>query len=164
MIDPTLQPKVIDADAGPTYRVVTDLVTFKALAADTNGAFSLFETRTAPGQGTPPHRQRYDDEAFWVLEGTYSFLIGDRDVIVQTGGYAFVPRGTLHAYTNSGATAARMLILVTPGGIHERFFAEAGAFVADPAAPPAVSAPPDVPRLIGIAQKYGIEIVAPARS
>src|SRR5690349_18839315 len=46
MLDPTLQPTIVDAHTGPTYRVVSDLVTFKALAADTNGAYSLFETNT----------------------------------------------------------------------------------------------------------------------
>ena len=154
-----LQARVAGAQDGPTYRVANDLVTFKALAADTNGAYSLFETRTEPGQGIPRHRQRYEDEAFWVLEGIYTFRIDNRTVTLDAGSYAYVPRGMLHAYTNSGDAPARMLILVTPGGIHERFFAEVGELIEDRSVPPEPAGPPDLPRLFSIAQKYGIEIL-----
>ena len=67
-----LRHKFVAADAGPTRRVLADIVTVKALAADTGGAYSLFECRTAPAQGTLPHRQRYEEETFYVLEGTYT--------------------------------------------------------------------------------------------
>ncbi len=158
MLDSTLTARVLHAGEGPTYRVVADLVTFKATAATTNGAYGLFETRTPPGQGVPPHRQRYEEEAFWVLEGRYHFLVDGQQVELGPGGYVFVPRGTVHAYTNSGDSAGRMLILVSPGGIHERFFAEVGEPMGDPAVP---ASPPDLPRLIAVATKYGIEILPP---
>jgi quercetin dioxygenase-like cupin family protein len=154
-------PLVVRFGNGPTYRVVADLVTFKAVAEDTGGAYSLFEDRTLPGMGTPPHIQRYEDEAFFVLEGTYTFLIGEQQQEMHAGDYAFVPRGTAHAFTNTGQSLARMLVLVSPGGIHEQFFAEAGELVADPTNMPAPDGPPDVPRLVAIAAKYGIEILLP---
>lgn len=157
----TMLPRVVGAGEGPVYRVVADIVTFKAVAEDTGGAYSLFEDRTTPGMGTPPHLQRYEDESFVVLEGTYTFLVGDQRRVLHQGDYAFVPRGTVHAFTNTGDAPARLLIVVTPGGIHEQFFAEAGEPIADPANPPAPSGPPDVQRLIAIAAKYGIEILPP---
>ena len=158
----SLLPRVVAGSQGTAYRVVADIVTFKAVAEETGGAYSLFETSTPPGMGSPPHLQRYEDESFFVLEGTYTFLVGDEQRELGSGGYAFVPRGTVHAYTNSGATPARLLIMVTPGGIHEQFFQEAGEALADPANPPAPSGPPNVPQLIAIAAKYGIEILPPA--
>lgn len=157
-----LLPRVVASSQGPAYRVVADIVTFKAIAEETGGAYSLFETATLPGMGVPPHLQRYEDESFVVLEGTYTFQVGDEQRELGPGSYAFVPRGTVHAYTNSGATPARMLIMVTPGGIHEQFFVEAGKPLADPADPPAPSGPPDVPQLIAIAAKHGIDILPPA--
>ena len=161
MTQAMLLPRVVQTQAGPTYRVVTDLVTFKAVGEDSNGAYSLFESCTLPGMGVPPHRQRYEDEAFFVLAGVYTFLIDDQQVELQAGGYAFAPRGTVHGFTNTGETAARMLILVSPGGIHEQFFVEAGEPIADPTNPPAPSGPPDFPRLLAVAAKYGIEILPP---
>ena len=160
MIDQPLQPRIGATSAGPRYRIGNDLVTFKAVAADTNGAYALFEMTTAPGAGMPPHRQRYDDESFWVLEGQYIVRLDEREVTLEAGAYVFAPRGTIHGYTNSGSTPARLLIFVTPGGIHERFFADIGAHVEAPnALPPA--APTDLARLRTVAHKYGIEILVP---
>ena len=141
----------VAAGQGKTVQVIGDRVTFKALAAETGGAYSLFETVTAPAGGTPPHFQRYEEESFYILEGSYAFQVGNETLELGPGGYAFVPRGTVHAFTNSGTEPARMLILVTPGGIHENFFAEMGE----------LTGPPDVGTIIAIAAKYGIEILPP---
>ena len=149
-------PHVVSPEAGKTVRVLSDLVTFKALAVNTGGAFSLFETQTAPGQGTPPHRQLLEEESFYVLEGTYAFQIEGRTVEFGPGGFVRVPRGTVHAFTNVGKTPARMLILVTPGGIHENFFAELGVPVdAQP------TGAPDFAHIFAVAEKYGVEILTP---
>lgn len=151
-----LQPVVVARESRPEQlRVISDVVSFIITGAETNGAYALFETVTQPGGGTPPHTQAHEDEAFYILEGRYSFLVGDQQVEVGPGGYAFVPRGTVHAYTNSGEAPARMLILVAPGGLHEQFFREAG----DPADAPAGA--PDFARLGAAAAKYGITILPP---
>jgi quercetin dioxygenase-like cupin family protein len=156
MLEQAFRTKTVSARQGTTYQVVNDLVTFKAVAADTNGAYALFETRMPPGQGIPLHRQRYEDEAFWVLEGVYTVTLDNQELTLEAGAYAFVPRGTVHAYHNSGAMPARMLILINPGGIHERFFAEVGALVGDSATP---LDPPDFSRLLAVAPTYGIEML-----
>jgi len=155
----TRPSKVVSARDGPTYRVGGQLVTFIARAADTNGVYSLFETHTAPGQGAGLYRQKYEDEAFWILEGVYSFTLNSRQLQVAAGSYISVPRGILHAYTNSGNGPARMLVLVTPGGIRERFYAEAGELVTAQGASTLSNDLPDLSRLLGIGQKYGVEIL-----
>ncbi len=155
----SLQPKVVSTHDGPTYRVGGHLVTCIARAADTNGVYSLFETHTAPGQGTRLYRQQYEDETFWVLEGVYTFALSDQQLTLTAGNYLYVPRRTLHGYTNSGSGPARMLVLATPGGIRERFFAEAGERTTDRGASALPGELPDFSRLLGIAQKYGIEIL-----
>ena len=144
-------------EAGATMLVFGERVTLKAAAADTRGAYALFEVRTAPGQGIPAHRQRYEDEALFVLEGAYIVQIGERTIELGPGGYAFVPRETTHAYTNSATGPARLLVLVSPGGIHEQFLAEVGALVA---AEPGVQ--PDIGRIASAAEKYGVEFLPPS--
>ncbi len=146
---------------GQTYRLLGDLVTVKAVAADTGGAYALFEACTAPGEGTPPHVQRYDDETVFVLEGTYAVQIGQQTVELGPGGYVFVPRGTAHAYTNVGAGPARLLLLVSPGGIHELFLAEVGQPVAGPVARPEPDGRTDIAQVVAAAEKYGIEFQPP---
>ncbi len=155
----SLQPKVVSTHDGPTYRVGGHLVTCIACATDTNGVYSLFETYTAPGQGTRLYRQQYEDETFWVLEGVYTFALSDQQLTLTAGNYLYVPRRTLHGYTNSGSGPARMLVLATPGGIRERFIAEAGERAAGQDSSGLPSEQVDVSRLVSVAQKYGIEIL-----
>lgn len=154
-------PKYVQPGEGPLYQVLTDMVHFKALATDTQGAYSLFETQTQAHSGVPPHIQHREDEAFYVLEGTYRFLLGDRQIEGRVGSLIFAPRGTPHSYTNIGEMPARMLILVSPGGNHERFFMELGVPVADPTVPPIAANQPDVETIIKTSLKYGIEILPP---
>ena len=143
-----------------TVHLLGNLLTFRATAATTGGAFSLVECQTAPGEGSPPHLQRHDLEAFYVLEGEYEFTLGTEVRTHGSGGFVLVPKDVPHRFRNPGPTPARMLILNTPGGLHERFFRDAGepATLHD-AFPPMT--PPDVPRLVGIAAQYGIEILIP---
>lgn len=82
-----------------TVRVIGDEITFKALASETNGGYSLFEMRTLPGAGAPPHYQREEEEAFFVLEGTYQFLHGENQIVADSGDFVFVRRGTMHSRT-----------------------------------------------------------------
>lgn len=140
---------------GRQLTVITDSVTIKATTADTGGLYALYETVTPPAGGCPPHAQRYDDEALFVIEGRYAVLVGEEQVELGPGGYAFIPRGTVHAFTNPGSEPARMLVLITPGGIHEQFLDE----VADRAG----RAPwePDMARLLAVAPKYGVEFSVP---
>jgi uncharacterized cupin superfamily protein len=122
----------------------------------------LFETETAPGQGVRLYRQRYEDEAFWVLSGQYTFLLGSQEVTLKVGDYLYVPRGTVHAYTNRDSGPATLLVLVTPGGIRERFLAD----VADRSETRARMPPPagcDLERLRRRAARYGIEILPSPR-
>jgi mannose-6-phosphate isomerase-like protein (cupin superfamily) len=155
-----LQAKRIRPRGGQrAYRIIQDLVTFKVLSQDTDGAYTLFETRTPPGGGTPPHIQYREEEAFFILEGVYTFQLGDQTMELEPGEFVLVPRGLPHMFTNKGSVPARMLVMNSPGGIHEQFFAEIGEPIADLSAPLPLSGPPDVAKIVAVGQKYGIEIL-----
>ena len=69
-----------------------------------NGAFSLLEWTAQPGlPGTAVHLHHRTDEGFYVVAGTYGFLMGDERIEASEGGYVFVPRGVVHAYRNVGS-------------------------------------------------------------
>ena len=150
-----LRPRFIRAGAGEKARVITDLVTTRASAEDTGGAYSLFETVTPPTGGCPPHAHRHEEKTFYVLEGRYAFLNGEDSIELGPGDYAFVPRGVVHAFANVGSEPARMLILITPGGIYDRFLEEIGDCLDWP------TGEPDTARALAVAPKYGIEFLPP---
>ncbi len=109
----------------------------------------------------PPHIDHLDDEAFFVLEGTYACRLGDRDLTCGPGESFFAPRGTPHAFKNAGDTQARMLIVQSPGGVIEKYLEEAWETIEDPSNPPP-PVEPDFERVMAVAQKYGIEVLPPA--
>ena len=109
---------------------------FKAIAAQTAGDFSLME-RTVPPRGRRPlpHRHVNCSEAFWVLDGTITFIL---DGVEQRGGpddFLLVPRGASHTFGNDGEEPARLLVLHAPA--MDAYFAELDATVVrgEPARP-----------------------------
>jgi quercetin dioxygenase-like cupin family protein len=131
-------------------------VTYKAVAEETGGTYSLFEAVIEPGSAVPPHYGRYDDETLWVLEGIFGLRLGDEMLELRPGSYAFVPRGTVHALANVGRGPGRLLLLVTPGGLCEKYLDELGGARG---VPQALAGPTDLERAAAIAAKYGTEFL-----
>jgi quercetin dioxygenase-like cupin family protein len=142
---------------GDTVHLLGRLITFKATARETDGKFSLVEVATGVGQKTPPHLQRDDAESFYVLEGAYEITVAGQARRYGPGSFVYVPQGVVHGFRNAGDRTAKMLILNVPGGIHERFYADAGEPVADPTNFTPASAP-DVLRITDACRRYGIEL------
>jgi quercetin dioxygenase-like cupin family protein len=91
------------------------LLTMKATAEETGGAFLLFEDFLSQGKTTPLHLHADEDEALYLLEGEVLVHIDGEDHAVGPRGLAFAPRGVPHAFMVTSPTA-RLLTLLTPGG------------------------------------------------
>jgi len=75
----------------------------------------------------PPHVHREREEVFYVLEGEFTFTLGDKEFPAGAGSLAFIPRGTRHGFRTQGS--GRALLFVIPAGL-EGFFEELGAGLA----------------------------------
>ena len=137
----------VPPDEGRSQWVLGELVTYKTTSEQTGGAYSLFEVKTSPGGGPPPHVQHREDESLYVLEGEFDFLVEGRTIRAGAGALIYIPKGNLHAHKNVGEGAGRLLVTQTPGGLYERFF-ESLVFEDQP----------DVARILALAARYGIEI------
>ncbi len=146
---------------GRTLWVLGELVSYKVTSDQTGGAYSLFEVATKPGSGAPPHVQHRQDEAFYVLEGDYEFLVEGRTITAGAGSLIYVPKGNLHVYRNVGEGTGRMLVSQTPGGLHERFFEEVGEEALDRRELQVPERPESLARTREIAAGYGIEMPLP---
>jgi mannose-6-phosphate isomerase-like protein (cupin superfamily) len=158
-ITDTNTPKGYDVPAGEGERtwIVGDTMTFKATAASTGGSLMLVENLTAPGGGPPLHVHTREDEFWYVLDGTFEIRMGDEVHAVGPGGFAFVPRGTLHNFRNTAETPSRILLGFAPGGM-EGFFRESGQPATDDGPAPPVDED-EIARMIAAAPKYGVEHV-----
>jgi len=143
---------------GTPYWFLQNRMVLKATAESTGGAYTEVDVIGAPGAAPPMHVHYQEDEAFYVLEGEVTFKCGDRTARATAGSFVFLPRGIPHGFVVESDTPVRMLTLLVPGG-GERIFVEAGRPAEGPGLPPA--APPDIPLLKRVAQKYGNDIVGP---
>jgi len=122
------------------------VVSMRVLAggeAVTGGAFTLAEfSGTGAGPWTVPHLHRGFEESFFVLDGVFSFTIGEQVTEATAGTYLLVPRETKHTIT-AAEGGGRFLTLMVPGGLEEMFF-ELGTLppnaIRDPAVRAAISA------------------------
>jgi mannose-6-phosphate isomerase-like protein (cupin superfamily) len=146
------------AGEGERLWIVGDTMTLKATGHSTGGSLMLLENLTAPGGGPPPHVHRREDEFFYVLDGTFEIRIGDEVHELGPGGFAYVPRGTVHNFRNTAAVPSRILVGFTPGGI-EGFFRESGRPAVDDGPAPPVD-DDEISRTMAAAGRYGLEAVA----
>lgn len=83
----------------------------------TGGAFTIVEHSLSPGaEGPPPHYHEYMCDAFYVLEGTLTLLVGDRAVDAPAGSLACFPPGNIHTFSNPSDDPVRILNVNAPGG------------------------------------------------
>jgi quercetin dioxygenase-like cupin family protein len=99
----------------------TDAMTLKATAEQTRGSIGFLEATSSPGYGPPRHIHRSHDELFYVLEGEFLFLVGERQFNAPPGSFVFIPRGTVHAVKVVGTEPGKVLIAYIPGGLEHSF-------------------------------------------
>ncbi|HVE92292.1 MAG TPA: cupin domain-containing protein [Actinomycetota bacterium] len=79
------------------------------------------ELTADPGFAPTPHVHHRHHERFFVLEGSFEFLVGDEVVHAGPGAFIDVPPGVVHDFHNPGPGPARLLGLVSPGGLNGYF-------------------------------------------
>ncbi len=112
-------------------------VSILARGAETDHTWGMLEyVSPAGGPAPPPHWHKTARESFYILEGTLEFQLEDRTVEAPSGTLVVVPPRTVHAWRNTGTSAARFLVTFSPAGF-EDYFAELFAWVnSEPSWPP----------------------------
>lgn len=100
---------------------ITQMRVLAAGDATTARAFTLAEFTGKAGPWTVPHLHREMEESFFVLDGDFTFTVGDEEIQAGPGSYVLVPRGTRHLLA-AGASGGRCLVLMVPGGQEDMFF------------------------------------------
>jgi quercetin dioxygenase-like cupin family protein len=117
--------QVITLDVGEGQ--IVDLgnirIIFKAVSADTGGAFTLAEYIGGPGSGSQLHTHHNEDESFFILSGAMTFQLEDRVFEAAAGAFVLLPRGTRHAFATAGPEPVKAVMTFSPAGL-EHFFVE----------------------------------------
>jgi quercetin dioxygenase-like cupin family protein len=154
-----LLPLSMSTTDGPAYWFLNSLDVVLATSESTGGAFSLVHHTAPPGHATPYHLHHIEDEAFFVLEGEFTFICEGKKTVLGPGGYIFLPRNRPHGIRCTGAAASTMLIMATPGTGFVGMMIE----MAEPAEERVLPTPtaPDMEKLTRLCAKYEIDILGP---
>jgi quercetin dioxygenase-like cupin family protein len=111
----SLQPIVVPPGEG--HRVGN--VEFLARTADTP-RFTFGIIDFAPGRELEAHVHDGEDDAFYILEGELTFVLGRDDVAAPPGTFVLVPPGVVHGFRNDGGSPVRILNIHAPAGFDRR--------------------------------------------
>ena len=109
------QGEVLGSPRGCRDRFLVD-------SRDWGGHLGVVEHLLAPRAiAAPLHRHTLEDEFSLVLEGRVWFVAGDEEHVAEVGDLVFKPRGEWHTFFNAADEPARLLELISLGGLEEAF-------------------------------------------
>ena len=118
--------------AGHSYQMGRISAVFKADGDETQRAYSISEWRLEPHTQGPGAHSHPEDDVFYVIEGTMSFLIGDRWIDATNGSLVLAPGGLTHDFENRSSSSAAVLNFSIPGDFEMNMPAIAEWFAANP--------------------------------
>lgn len=148
----------LQAGAGKAVWLFDGLLTWKAAAGDTGGEWELVEQLCPRGFAPPMHAHSREAEAFYVLDGEVTFVLGDEIVAGLPGSFLYVPRNTKHSFVVE-SPVAKFLSFAIPGTV--------GAFIDEVSEPARVRMLPrqpvalDAQRFQEAAARYGQTTLGP---
>src|SRR6266581_1394476 len=82
---------------------------------DPSADYALLQWEAPAGASSPPvHVHHRTGEGFYVLTGTFRFLVDGATTDAAAGAHVLVRKGLPHTFWNPGAEPARCLIVLTP--------------------------------------------------
>jgi mannose-6-phosphate isomerase-like protein (cupin superfamily) len=94
-------------------------VEFLARTVDTP-RFNFGIIEIAAGRELEEHVHQTEDDAFYIVEGEMTFILGDEEVGAPSGTFVLVPPGVEHGFRNDGDVPVRMLNIHAPAGFDRR--------------------------------------------
>lgn len=105
--------------AGRAYPMGRIGAVFLADGQETGSRYSISEWWLEPNTKGPGAHHHEEDDIFFVIEGTMSFLLGDRWVDAPRGAFVLAPGGVTHDFENRTDARAGALNISVPGGFEE---------------------------------------------
>src|SRR3954469_1095377 len=104
---------------GRSYPMGRISAVFKADGDETQGGYSISEWWLEPHTQGPGAHSHEEDDVFFVIEGTMSFLLGDKWIDAPRGSFVLAPGGMTHDFQNRSDARAGALNFSAPGNFEE---------------------------------------------
>jgi mannose-6-phosphate isomerase-like protein (cupin superfamily) len=108
-------PIVLPPGGGRAYAMGPVHAVFKADGDETRARYSISEWWLEPYTRGPGAHMHEEDDVFFVIEGTMSFLVGGAWIDAPKGSLVIAPGGTEHDFENRTAARAGALNVSVPG-------------------------------------------------
>lgn len=128
----TRAPLFLGPGEGRAYQMGRISALFKADGSETASQYSISEWWLEPQTQGPGAHSHPEDDIFYVLEGTMSFLLGDRWVDAPKGSFVLAPGGLMHDFENRGSVRAGALNFSAPGDFEQHMPGIAQWFAENP--------------------------------
>jgi mannose-6-phosphate isomerase-like protein (cupin superfamily) len=92
---------------------------FKADGAETEHRYSISEWWLEPHTQGPGAHSHLEDDVFYVIDGTISFLVADKWLDASKGSFVLVPGGLTHDFENRTEARAGVLNFSIPGDFEQ---------------------------------------------
>jgi quercetin dioxygenase-like cupin family protein len=112
-----MSARAIVVSPGEGHRVGN--VEFLARTADTP-RFTLGIIDFAAGRELEAHVHDAEDDAFYILDGELTFLLGTDEVRAPAGTFVLIPPGVEHGLRNDTESPVRILNVHAPAGFDRR--------------------------------------------
>ena len=151
----TPAPFFLSEGEGEKSIVFDTLFTILLSGDETEGQYGAFTNIGPKGDRIPAHNHPDAHEIFFIMDGAVTLWMDDREDYhekrtLETGGFAFVPKGMVHAYRME--TQSKIFGISTGG--FERFFHGIGTPTETYGIPERPFIPP-FPQMLAAGQKYG---------
>jgi mannose-6-phosphate isomerase-like protein (cupin superfamily) len=140
--------KLVEPGQAKTVNLYGVRFDYKVDSADSGGGLAVLEVEIPANTLVKPHNHGREDEFSVILSGTVGVRVGERVLEAGAGASLVKPRGTPHAMWNASAEPAKVLEILSPGGL-EAYFEELSTVLRDKAPPP---------EYYGLAERYGLTI------
>jgi len=87
---------------------------FKIDGDETQSGFPVSEWWLEPHTQGPGAHSHPEDDMFYVIEGTMTFLVDDRWIEGPKGSFIFAPGGVIHNFENRSSSRAGVLNFAVP--------------------------------------------------
>ena len=128
----SIEAIVIQAGEGKILQMRGTEVAYKAEGERPGGGPTFLEFSEAPGFYTGDHGHTRVEEIFYVVEGELRVRVGDRIVRAKPGDFVLVPPGVPHCFGTPEGGPGKIVVLVSPAGVHDHYFEELAELLAKP--------------------------------
>lgn len=113
------EPIILMPGEGRSYFMGSISALFKADGSETADNYSISEWWLEPYSKGPGAHSHKEDDIFFVIEGTMSFLIGDEWKEAPRGSFVLAPCGITHDFENRSNARAGVLSISIPGNFEK---------------------------------------------